>query len=81
MPKTKFETIEAFLKEKMVEIRPFFYDIHTHSHLQHIRNQHDSTFAKHVTQIGVMLPSFPELTFEQQEYICNMIKEFWTINP
>ncbi len=79
MPKTTFQTIEAFLKDKMVEIRPFFYDIHTHSHLQTIKNPHDSTFAKHVTDIGVMLPSFPELTFEEQQYICNMIKEFWLL--
>jgi perosamine synthetase len=51
---------------KSFEIRPFFYDIRCHSHLKNIKIK---TEMCDIFNHGIMLPSFPELTREQQGVI------------
>ncbi len=76
IPNTPFETIELFMKQHDIEIRPFFYDIHRHSHLQSINHPFESSFSKSITDHCILLPSFPELTKEQQDTICDQLKYF-----
>ena len=68
IPNINYKDIEIYLNSKNIEIRPFFYDIRNHKHLKDLNIDYEECkIAKH----GVMLPSFPELTFDMQEYICN----------
>lgn len=65
-----YAEMEAAMKEKGIDIRPFFYDIRVHDHLSCINAPF---FDTEVTYI--MLPSFPDLTKEQIQYICDCVKE------
>ena len=64
------------MEYKNIQIRPFFYDIHKHEHLKDIKKYEQDEFTKEITNYGVMLPSYPELTYEQQNYITLCLLEF-----
>ncbi len=77
IPSIQFSNLEKYMEYKGIQIRPIFYDIHTHTHLKNINNPYtDDTFTKDVTNYGVMLPSYPELTYDQQKYISLCLEEF-----
>lgn len=68
-----YTNVETFMSNKLVQIRPFFYDIRRHEHLKDgIKVDQEEL---KVFQRGVMLPSYPGLTTKEQEYICNCLKE------
>ena len=70
-----YESFEKYMCEKNIQVRPIFYDICEHDHLIKIKNPHLENLEK-LRSIGVMLPSYPELTKEEQIYIVNCIKEY-----
>ena len=63
--------MENYMNEKMIQIRPFFYDIRKHDHLKDINIDYPE-----ITRIGIMLPSYPGLKVEKQEYIINCLNEY-----
>lgn len=68
-----FSDFENFMDEKLVQVRPLFYDIRKHKHLLDIKVEYPECLElKH----GVMLPSYPALEREKQEYITNCVKEY-----
>ena len=71
-----FKDFERYMNEKLIQIRPFFYDIRKHEHLKDI-----SVTYEECDRIlnGVMLPSYPNLELEKQEYIINCVKEYLKI--
>jgi perosamine synthetase len=71
-----FDKLEKFMEYKNVQIRPFFYDIHVHNHLNNIKKCEEDEFTKEITNYGVMLPSYPELTLDEQKYIISCLEEF-----
>jgi perosamine synthetase len=79
IPSVQFEDLERYMKENNIEIRPFFYDIHTHTHLINIKNLFDNTFSKSITSHGILLPSFPELSSKEQQIIFDKIHSFLNI--
>ena len=76
VPTILYEDIEKHMKNNGIEIRPFFYDIHQHSHLHSIHVPYDNTFSINITNHCILLPSYPELSYEQQTYICDKLKEY-----
>jgi dTDP-4-amino-4,6-dideoxygalactose transaminase len=68
-----FKQFENYMNEKMIQIRPFFYDIRRHTHLKSINIDYSEC---EIIQNGVMIPSYPGLEIDTQEYICNCIKEY-----
>lgn len=68
-----YKDFENYMNEKLIQIRPFFYDIRKHDHLKDIQVNYEEC---DVTKYGVMLPSFPALKKEQQEYIINCVIEY-----
>ena len=64
---------EKYMNEKLIQIRPFFYDIRKHIHLKDIKCIYEKC---NIIKKGVMLPSYPGLELEKQEYIVNCIKEY-----
>jgi perosamine synthetase len=77
IPKVQYDYIEKFMNEKNIQVRPLFYDIYRHSHLQGVK-KHDATelYVHNYT----MLPTYPELTEEQQYYISSCVREMININ-
>jgi perosamine synthetase len=75
-----YDDIEKYLYEKNIQIRPIFYDIHYHKHLSNIKKHEDDIFTKNITKNGIMLPSYPELTYNEQKYIVSCINEFIKLN-
>lgn len=73
IPDLNFKSMEKFMNEKLIQIRPFFYDIRKHKHLLDIKCDYPEVDISHN---GIMLPSYPELSKEQQEYIINCINEY-----
>jgi len=76
IPSINYEKLEAFMEQKNVQIRPVFYDLHIHNHMKELKKTVDDPFTKIISDHGVMLPSHPELTPEEQKYIVSCINEF-----
>lgn len=75
-----YEDLEKYMLEKNIQIRPLFYDIHEHEHLKCLKKTYsEKKSVEDIRRIGVMLPSYPELTLDEQKYIVNCIKEFITL--
>ena len=70
--KQPYENIEKSLNADKIDVRPFFYDIQVHSHLKNIQRPIFNTDYTYM-----MLPSFPDLTEKQIDYIstclCNIL--------
>lgn len=81
IPSIQYGNLEKYLLEKLVQVRPFFYDVHAHAHLRDIKEHKEisldaHTFSKNITNHGVMLPSYPELSADEQQYIVQCINEY-----
>ena len=68
-----YNNFENFMNDKLIQIRPFFYDIRKHEHLSDIYVKYEEC---KIIKNGVMLPSYPGLEYDKQEYISNCIKEY-----
>ena len=62
------ELNEYFLTNK-IEIRPFFYPYNKHEHLKNLLYNDNNLISENLNKNIIMLPSFPELSLKQQEYI------------
>ena len=60
-------------KSNLFETRPFFYPINYHKHLEDIKYIYDNN-SELLSKEVIMLPSFPELKYEEQIVIYNEIK-------
>ena len=69
-----YESIETYMSEHNVQIRPLFYDIRYHNHLKDIYIKYNDIEIK-----GIMLPSFPSLNQTQQEYIIECLIKYLDI--
>ena len=74
---------ESFFNSRGIEIRPMFYPMITHAHLNDnelvdlvSEKQEAGSNAKFLSKTVIMLPSYPELTEEEQNYIINCVYEF-----
>jgi perosamine synthetase len=77
IPGIVYSEFEAYMNDKNIQVRPLFYDIHVHKHLQSIK-KHDETIYSHISS-GCMIPSYPELSYEEQKYIACCIIEYLTM--
>jgi perosamine synthetase len=75
---TEYSKIETFLSYKNIQVRPFFYDMRRHAHLKAL-SYHEDEVAD-TTCCGILLPSYPELTAEDQEYIVACLTEWVSLN-
>jgi perosamine synthetase len=71
------DEINDYFIGNCIDIRPFFYPYYEHKHLKHIMNNtNDKSISEMLNKNIIMLPSYPELTFKQQDYIVSKIKIF-----
>ena len=74
IPNINYEHLEKQMEYKNIQIRPIFYDVHKHNHLKTM-NKHDQ-FTNDTPSYGIMLPSYPELSDNEQKYIILCIDEY-----
>jgi len=72
--KTRDE-LRDYLDTKSIETRPTFYPVHT---MPMFSNQHNKfPIAEDIALRGINLPSYPTISNEDLNYICNEIKNFF----
>jgi perosamine synthetase len=67
------ETTE-FFKINNIDIRPFFYPINKHKHLNEIENKDE--VSEVLNREIIMIPSSPNITINQQTYVVEVIEKF-----
>jgi perosamine synthetase len=71
---------EKFMSDNGIETRPMFYPMSYHKHLHpktsHRISQNTEEVAKQLSREVVLLPSYPELTMLQQDYIMEKVDEY-----
>ena len=65
------DTID-FFKKNNIDIRPFFYPMNSHHHLQSIKNEDEISYI--LNKEIIMIPSSPDITFEEQKRVVDVIK-------
>jgi perosamine synthetase len=65
---------EYFTNQNNIEIRPFFYPFKSHNHLINLNSHSNDDISNKLNSNIIMLPSYPELEFKEQEYICKILK-------
>lgn len=68
-----YEKFETYMNENGISIRPLFYDFRYHEHLKHLEYKYNKV---NVFETGFFLPSYPELCYDKQEYIINIIIKY-----
>jgi perosamine synthetase len=71
IPNIIYSELEKHMIQNGIDIRPFFYDISVHKHLEHILGKQMDT---NVTYF--MIPSSPDLRDDQIDYVCKNILFF-----
>jgi perosamine synthetase len=72
-PLTIEETYD-FFRAKEIDTRPFFYPINKHGHLKDINFNDDISYK--LNSEVLMIPSSPDITIKEQEYIVDCINQF-----
>ena len=70
-----FENVEKFLSEYGIDIRPMFYPIEFHEHFKNFKNK-DDDIPYILARECFMIPSSPDLTYNEQKYICEKIIKY-----
>lgn len=68
------EETNIFFKDNNIDIRPFFYPINIHKHLQNIQNQDNISYL--LNKDIIMIPSSPSITYEEQKKVVDTIYKF-----
>jgi len=69
-----YHVAEKFFLDRDIETRPFFYPISSHKHLRGSAN--NSPKASLLQKEIIILPSYPELTFREQQYVTSVLEEY-----
>ena len=67
------DTVREHLSEAGIETRPVFYPVHTMPMYSQKYQKHQ--VAEDIAWRGINLPSYPDLSSEQIDYICNNLKK------
>ncbi len=73
----KREELRNFLEEKQIETRPTFYPAHTMP--MYAKKYRKLENAECIAYRGLNLPSFPEITNDEQQYIIDALKDFFGV--
>jgi len=69
------DKLRVLLNNSGVETRPFFYPVHTMPIYSHLYNS--NPIAEDLSCRGINLPSYPELSIEQIEFISTIINKYF----
>lgn len=68
-------SLRLFLRESGIETRPLFFPVHTMPMYRHCTSK-EFAVATDISSRGINLPSYPDLTDEQVQYIAGQIVKF-----
>jgi len=71
-----YEKIRNFLRERGIDSRPMFYPMSAHPYLGQCTNINNEEVANQLSTECIILPSFPELTSSQIQYIIDSIEKY-----
>lgn len=74
-----FEERQRFFNDRGVDIRPMFYPMRYHTHLNlHINVAEGSgdVFGESISKCSIMLPSYPDLSKTDQERVIDTVNEY-----
>lgn len=71
-----YSKFEEHMNSHGVDVRPMFYPIHTHTHLNNIDVNKSCHLSVILNQECLMLPSSPTLSYYEQTHIVNQIKSY-----
>jgi perosamine synthetase len=71
-----YKPIRDSLIERGVDSRPIFYPMSFHSHLNNYSNAQDEYVSCQLSEECLMLPSFPELSRDEQDHIIISIENY-----
>lgn len=69
------DELRTYLEDKGIETRPTFYPVHTMPMYSQKYQKHNN--AEHISYRGINLPSYPELSDEELEYVISSVKAFF----
>lgn len=72
IPNSNYNDTQTFLHDKGIEIRPFFYPLHMHTHLSSFSPDEN---AIQLHKESFMIPSSPYLTINEIHYVIDCINE------
>jgi len=77
-PNHSYQLAELFFRKNGVEIRPMFYPIDAHDYLRENHNvmYGDCSKAKILNEQCFILPSYPDLTTDEQKHILKTLDEY-----
>lgn len=70
-----YDCAESYFKSCGIEIRPMFYPITVHKHLSDIYVE-DINVSELLNRECIVLPSYPELSQKEQEYIIECVEKY-----
>jgi perosamine synthetase len=73
--KGEYDSLEKFMLEHQIQIRPFFCKISEHAFLDEVTEK-CSAVNSIPSSFGVVLPSYPGLTSTEQQYIISTLKKY-----
>lgn len=73
----KKNELKKFLLDKGIQTRDFFYPLHLQPCYSKIKTKGKFTISEKIYSKGISLPSSYNLTYEQQKYIIDSIREFF----
>lgn len=68
-----YDLFEKYMNNNNISIRPLFYDFRKHEHLKDLNYKYKEL---DIIKNGFFLPSYPELSYNNQEYIINIIIKY-----
>ena len=69
----EYSFLEKKMKEKNIETRSMFLPMSAHKHLAKFANPNEEKIAKKLNKKCILLPSFPQLTKDELDYICETL--------
>jgi perosamine synthetase len=71
-----YKNAEKFCADAGIETRPMFYPMSSHNHLVNYALPYGEEISGRLNEEVVILPSYPEITEEEQDYIIKKVKEY-----
>jgi perosamine synthetase len=72
--KKSIDETNEFFKINNIDVRPFFYPINKHKHLNEIENKDE--ISEILNKEILMIPSSPNITLNEQRYVVDVIEKF-----
>ena len=66
----KYEEIAPLMRAKGVDVRKIFYPL---SEMPPYKHHQTGPVAQHLSEYGISLPSYPELTNQEVDFVCESL--------